>query len=97
MTPDDTIDELTARVREGLRISDLAHNDFTVSNDVTRSLLTVIDRLKAENDAAWDALADLGDYLTPEQIGVELKRKGIDTAEAFAKLRAALRAKKGGA
>jgi uncharacterized protein YutE (UPF0331/DUF86 family) len=55
-----------------------------------------VERLKAENDAAWDAVADLGDYLTPEQIGAELRRKGIDTTEAFERLRAALRARKGG-
>jgi uncharacterized protein (UPF0335 family) len=95
MATDDPIDELMADVREGLRISDLAHNDFTVKNEDVRQLLAAVERLKAENDAAWDTLADLGDYLTPEQISAELARRGIDVSKAIERVRAALRARKG--
>jgi hypothetical protein len=96
MAPDDTIDELTARVREDLRIADLCHADFAVGNKDVRQLLAVVERLRAENDAVWDALADLDDYLTPEQISAELVRKGIDVTKAFERVKAALRARKGG-
>jgi hypothetical protein len=95
MASDDAIDEMMADIIENLRISDLAHNDFTVKNEDVRRLLIVVARLRAENDAAWDALADLGDYLTPDQISAELKRKGIDTSRAIERVRAALRARKG--
>jgi uncharacterized protein (UPF0335 family) len=96
MATDAPIDEMMADIIENLRISDLAHNDFTVNNEDVRQLLATIERLRAENDAVWDALADLGDYLTPEQISAELARKGIDTSKAIERVRAALRARKEG-
>jgi hypothetical protein len=51
-------------------------------------------RLTAENDAVWDAIETLGDFLTSEPISEELKRYDFDVTRAFERVKAALRAKK---
>lgn len=55
-----------------------------------------IKRLTAENDSVWDAIANLHDLLTEEQIDAELKRLGIDVTAAHEKVRAALAKRRDG-
>lgn len=60
MASDDPIDELTARVREDLRIADLCHNDFTVKNEDMGRLLAVVERLR-ERASSYGIAVVVGD------------------------------------
>jgi aspartokinase len=84
----DLIERLRAREAEAAAII----ADAVLNHDAMEAEIAL---LKKENDAAWDAIKVLGDYLTSEEISEELKRRGFDAAKAFARIKVVLRAKKG--
>jgi hypothetical protein len=84
----DLIKRLRARESEAAAII----ADAVLDHDAMEAEIAL---LKKENDMAWDAVAAMGTYLTDEQVDTELRRKGIDVTRAFARIKAALRAKKG--
>jgi hypothetical protein len=84
----DLIERLRAREAEAAAII----ADAVLDRDAMEAEIAL---LKKENDMAWDAVAAMGTYLTDEQVDTELRRKGIDVTRAFARIKAALRAKKG--
>jgi aspartokinase len=82
------IERLRAREAEAATII----AEAVVDHDAMEAEIALI---KKENDAVWDAIKVLGDYLTSEEISEELKRRGFDAANAFARIKVVLRAKKG--
>jgi hypothetical protein len=74
-------------------MEDRDHGYRLIHKDVIDALRAENECLRAENDAVWDALSGLADYLTPDQIHAELRRRKIDMAKAVERVRAALEAR----